>query len=138
MNNYHTGTNINTYENSIDAEEEAVAYSFQIPENYRIYVNCEFPFYKIMGYVDTKNEEECKKLYEKMFSQIYNCLPFEVTGYDCSYRDEGFYPEITDEIKNMDEIEIIEKIKEENISGDNVYFVFAIDKDGNELFTEML
>ena len=29
------------------------------------------------------------------------------------------------------------KIKEQN-SGDNVYFEFAIDKDGNELFTEML
>ena len=147
MNDYRSGTNIYTFEkspikdqNSSDddcAPEEAVPYSFIIPENYRIYIVCEFPEYKIIDYIDTDNKDECKKIYLKMFSQIYNFLPFKINGYNSAYKEEGYYPEISEDIKKMSDINAINKIKEQN-SGDNVYFAFAIDKDGNELFTEML
>lgn len=141
MNNYHTGTTVYTFDKHpneyLDSDDEAVPYSFEIPINYRIYIIDECPNYKIIGYIDTEKEEDCKKIYLKMFSQIYNCLPFEITDFNSAYKEEGYYPEIPDEIKNMSDIDIIEKIKEEN-TGDGVYFVFAIDRNGNELFTEML
>ena len=146
MNDYRSGTNIYTFEkphkedeeDDYSAPEEAVMYSFPIPENYRIYIVSEFPHYRIVSYVDALDKDECNKLYLKMYSQIYNCLPFELTGYNVSYKEDGYYPEITDDIKNMVDIDVINEIKKENIEYANVYFAFAIDKNGNELFTKML
>lgn len=34
-----------------------------------------------------------------MYSQIYNFLPFEVTGYNSAYKEEGYNPEISEDIK---------------------------------------
>lgn len=149
MNDYRSGTHIYTFEkpplkddNSSDedddrAPEEAIPYFFNIPEKYRIYIVSEFPDYKIIDYINCDKIEECKKIYLKMFSQLYNCLPFEVTDYNYSYKDTGYYPEISEDIKNIRNMDIIDKINYEN-KGDNVYFVFAIDNKGKEIFTKML
>lgn len=148
MNNYRSGKNIYTFikgpeseessfedEDIENAPEEAVCYSFSIPEKYRIYIVSEFPNYKIIGHIDTKNKDFCKKLYLKMYSQIYNCLPFQITGYNSAYKEEGYYPEIPEDIKNIPNINIINKL---NHNEYNIYFVFAIDKDGNEVLCEIL
>ena len=153
MNDYRSGTNIYTYSKPPRKEEEgddydededeyapneAAPYTFQIPEHYRVYIVADYPDYSIKGFIDTDEGKECKNLYLKMFSQLHDCLPFEVTGWNSSYKEEGEYPEVPDEIKKMPNVKIIEKMKEENKTGDYVYFVFAIDNEGDEVFSEML
>jgi hypothetical protein len=152
-NDYRSGTSVYTFEKGPNededrdedesdyedsAPEEAFPITLPLPENCRIYVICEYPYYKIVDYVDVDKESDCKKVYYKMFSQIHDCMPFVVSGYTSSYKEEGEYPEVPEEIKNMKDIQMIEDLKEEMESGDNVYFVIAIDEDGEEIFTEML
>ncbi len=152
MNDYRSGMNIYTFEkgpiedvkeDEVEeddrAPEEAVPYSVPLPtqSNYRIYILNEFPEYKIIDYIDADEEEDCQKLYMKMYSQLHECLPFKVTGYNSAYKEEGYYPEVPENIKNMPKIEKIEKIK--NNEDDNfVYFVFVIDRNGKEVFTNIL
>lgn len=152
MNDYRSGTNIYAYpkaprETDVDedeseddeyAPEEAVPYNFKIPSDYCIYIVTDYPEYKIKACINTEKRDILKKLYHKMFSQLHDCLPFEVTGHNCAYKEEGYYPEVPYDIKKMPDIKIIEEMKEENDSGDHVYFVFAIDNEGNEVFSEML
>jgi len=122
------------------APEEAVPYSFPLPihQNYRIYIVSECPEYKIIGYLDADDEEECRDLYLKMFSQLHGCLPFLTTGYSTAYKEEGYYPEVSEKILKLPNIDIIEEMKQKLEEGDFVYFVFAINKNGDALFTEML
>lgn len=54
------------------------------------------------------------------------------TGYNISYKEDGFYPEVTDDIKNIPDIDIINKINDENTFY-NMYFAFAIDRNGDEI-----
>lgn len=162
MNDYRSGTNIYTFEkgpieddkedevennedeNKEDEEdvendrapEEAVPYSVPLPtqSNYRIYILNEFPEYKIIDYIDADEEKDCQKLYMKMYSQLHECLPFSVTGYNSAYKEEGYYPEVPENIKNMPKIEKIKNNEDDNF----VYFVFAIDRNGKEVFTNIL
>jgi len=142
LNNYRSGSYILTLDNEKEEEpipDEAVEYSFSLPpiNKYRLFIVAESPFYKIIDSFDTNSIQEAQNLYLKMFSQIYNCLPFKTTDYTSSYKEIGNYQLVDPNIKNIPNIKIIDKITEEN-TGDHVYFVFVVDSDGTELFTELL
>lgn len=145
---YRTGMNIDVYnrssednENNEDLDEEnapedALDITFKLPAHgYRIYLINEYPSYsdKPIWYKDLPTIDDCEKVYKKLFSQIHHCMPFEVTGYNSAYKEEGFYPEIPEDIKLMSEIGIRTDICE-----DGVYFVCVLDHEGNEIFTKML
>ena len=141
---YRTGMNVCVYNRSSEdnedsdeenAPEDAFDITFELPkQDYRIYLVNEYPSYdqKPVWYKDLQSEDECQKVYEKLFSQIHGCMPFEVTGYNSAYKEEGFYPEILEDIKLMSEIGI------PDICEDGVYFICVLDNEGNEIFTKLL
>lgn len=142
---YRSGTKIDVYikppediDDEYNAPEESIEITFILPEkDYRIYLVNEFPSYdtKPIWFMDLNKNEDYEKFYKKMFSQIHDCMPFEVSGYNSAYKEEGTYPEIPKDIKIMEEIEICKDIKENK---DHVYFLCVLDCDGNELFTKLL
>jgi hypothetical protein len=142
---YRTGMKICVYNRSLtkDSEdsdednipEDVLDITFKLPkQGYRIYLINEYPSYEPepIWYKDLPSKDDCEKVYKKLFYQIHNCIPFEVTGYNSAYKEEGFYPEITEDIKLMHEIGIPE------ICEDGVYFISVLDNEGNEIFTKLL
>ena len=118
-----------------NAPEDAAEIEFELPtKGVRIYIVNEFPYYKPIWYKDLDDEEDYENMYLKIFSQLHECMPFVVTGLTSSYKEEGHYPEVTEEMNNMKDIEGIKEV--ENMNGD--FFVCVIDSDGNELLTELL
>ena len=144
---YRTGMNIDVYNRSYkdednedsdeeNAPEDALDITFKLPtQDYRIYLLNEYPSYSDIPiwYKDLPSKDKCEKVYKKLFSQIHDCMPFEITGYNSAYKEEGFYSEIPEDIKLMSEIDIGYNICEEG-----VYFVCVLDHEGNEIFTKIL
>jgi hypothetical protein len=150
-NNYRTGTTIETYErppnqeNESDtsddetpesAPQEATPFMLELPpfDNYRVYVCCDYPKYDVLFYVDCDTLKACKNFYLKIYSQINECLPFEVTGWTTGYKEEGYYPEVPEEIKALPEINL-DKLEKDDMFD---YFVIALGDNGNEYFTKLL
>lgn len=141
---YRTGMNICVYnrspEDSEDSDEEnapddALEILFELPEEgYRMYLMNEYPSYNTepIWSKDLSEDDDYEKIYKKIFSQIHGCLPFEVTGYNSAYKEEGYYPEISEEIKLFKEINI------PDLEEEGVYFICVLDTEGNEIFTKML
>jgi hypothetical protein len=150
-NDYRSGRSIYIYTNSPnDGEkqdgddenntpEEACEIEFALPkESQRLYIVNEFPYNKPIWYMDIDNDDT-EQLYLKIFSQIHDCMPFEVSGCDSAYVEEGNYPDISNDIKNMHDIidkDLIKKITECEDKG--YYFLFVVDSDGNEIITKLL
>ena len=62
--------------------EEACEIKFALPkERQRLYIVNEFPYYKPIWYKDI-DDANTEQLYLKIFSQIHDCMPFEVSGYN--------------------------------------------------------
>jgi hypothetical protein len=118
------------------APEEATPFTFECPpyDNYRLYICCDYPKYDNLFYVDCDTLKSCKNLYLKIFSQIHDCLPFEITGWTSAYKEEGYYPEVSEEIKLLPEINL-DKLERYDMYD---YFVIALDNLGNEYFTKLL
>lgn len=144
---YRTGPQIiscdpDTTEYNPDGDSEQDCFfeiTFELPEKgNRIYLVNEFPSYdtKPMWMLDLGNSSG-QKVYEKMFSQIYDTMPFQVTDYTSSYKEIGEYPEISKEIAEMEDIarDITNHIKDD-IEG--VYFLCVISKEGKLLFEWIL
>ncbi len=137
--NYRSCSKIYTYiseiiENMDSRDEDILEIDLEMPmEGRRIYIINEFPYNKPIWYKDLKEDEDYEKIYEKMFSQLHECMPFVVTSYT-SYKEEGYYPEVSEEMKKMEDIEGIKEINNRN--GD--YFVCVIDSKGNKLLTKLL
>lgn len=139
---YRSGTNICVYDHVYDEDipDDAFEITFLLPEKgNRLYIINEYPSYDTepIWHVDLENDD-CKKVYNKIFSQIYDCMPFEITGYNSVYKDEGDYPEVSEEIRLMEDIgkDITDKIKE-NID-EYVYFLCILNNKGEEVFTKEL
>uniref|UniRef100_A0A6C0E1E2 Uncharacterized protein n=1 Tax=viral metagenome TaxID=1070528 RepID=A0A6C0E1E2_9ZZZZ len=142
---YRAGMNVYVYNRSSEdsenseeenAPEDALDITFKLPKkNYRIFLINEYPSYnnEPIWYKDLPSKDECEKVYKKLFSQIHDCMPFKVTGYNSSYKEEGFYPKISEDIKLMSEIDI-----GTDIYGDGIYFLCVLDNEGNEIFTKLL
>ena len=153
---YRSGRSICTYTNlpnndednddNNNTPEEACEIEFALPkEGIRLYIVNDFPHYEPIWYKDINDDEDnddnnnIESSYLKIFSQIHDCLPFEVTGYNCAYKEEGYYPDVSEDIKNMPDIideDLTEKIGE--CYDDGYYFIFIVDCDGNEIKTELL
>jgi hypothetical protein len=120
----------------------ALEINFVLPnEGRRLYIVVGFPHYKSIWHVDIDNDDDnhAKLLYLKIFSQIHNRMPFQVTGYTGAYHEKGHYPHVPDNIKCMPDIidhELVTKIKQRQDYGD--YFLFVVDKYGNEVRTNLL
>ena len=95
--------------------EEACEIKFALPkERQRLYIVNEFPYYKPIWYKDI-DDANTEQLYLKIFSQIHDCMPFEVSGCDSAYVEEGNYPDVSNDIKNMHDIidkDLIKQITE--------------------------
>jgi hypothetical protein len=129
---YRTGATIDVYTD--DAPDDALEITFALPkQGRRLYLMNEYPTYNTepIWSKDLSEDDDHEKIYKKIFSQIHGCLPFEVTGYNSAYKEEGHYPEIPEEIKLFKEIDI------PDIDEDGVYFVCVMDTEGNEIFTGM-
>ena len=124
---------------SSSAPEEAYEITMEIPKtsDYRLYVVNEFPTYRPVWYRDVKDEDEAHELYLKIFSQFHDCMPFQVTGYTSSYKEEGYYPEVPETIKEIPDIEELNPIIGDD-DDDGYYFIVVIDSDGKEIFTKPL
>lgn len=120
------------------APEEACEIAFELPTEteYRFYIVNEFPEYKVVAHEDFDDDEKCDRYYLKIFSQIHNCLPFVVTGWTSSYKDEGHYPDVPDDIRQMPDIPLPDTILD--MGSSEVYFAVVLDCDGNEVFTKLL
>jgi hypothetical protein len=148
-NDYRSGRSIYTYTNTPkygekqdgddenNTPEEACEIKFALPkERQRLYIVNEFPYNKPIWHKDIDYDEQ---LYLKIFSQIHDCMPFEVSGYDNAYVEEGNYPDISNDIKNMHDIidkDLIKQITEGEDKG--YYFLFVVDSNGNEIITKLL
>ena len=150
-NDYRSGRSIYTYTNSPEygeqqdeydennTPEEACEIKFALPEErQRLYIVNEFPYYKPIWHKDIDDDNN-EHLYLKIFSQIHDCMPFEISGYNSAYIEEGNYPDVSNNIKKMHDIidkDLIKKITECEDKG--YYFLFVVDSDGNEIITKLL
>lgn len=153
-NDYRSGRDIETfmnppkYEKQYDEDdeddnnytpEEACEIEFVLPkEGTRLYIVNEFPKNEPIWYKDI-NDDDIESLYLKIFSQIHDCMPFKVTGYNSAYKELGHYPDIPDDIKNLPKIidkKLIKKISK--CEDDGYYFLFVADSEGNEIMTHLL
>jgi hypothetical protein len=141
----YTYTNPPKYEEENDNEEyntpeEACEIKFSIPKKgIRVFIVIDFPDYKPIWYKDINDDENTEVLYLKIFSQIHDFLPFKVTEYNCAYKETGYYPDVSDDIKKLPNIinkKLIKKISE--CEDDGYYFLFIIDSDGDEIMTHLL
>ena len=139
---YRIGKYITVYENENNSNdlipEEACPISFDIPlEGYRIYIVNEHPKYKFIWYKNLEPEEEFDIIYLKIYSQIHNYLPYKITECTISGKELGYYPEVSDNIKILPNIEneFIDEIKNNK---EGYYFYFVIDENGNEIYTGLL
>jgi hypothetical protein len=127
-------------ESEYNTPEEACEIEFSLPkEGQRIYIVIDFPEYRPIWYKDINNDENTELLYLKIFSQIHDCLPFKVTGYNCAYKEKGYYPDVPNNIKNLPNIinkKLIIKISE--LEDNGYYFIFIVDSDGDEIMTQLL
>ena len=135
-NNYRSASNIYTF--TEQSKDELFEITFEIPSSgYRLYLVNEFPDYKPIWYKDF-TDENINNLYLKTFTQIHDCMQFVVSGWTPSYVEEGENPEVTEEIKNMEDVlplEIVNKVVD-NDKGD--YFIIFIDNNGDVLTTQLL
>jgi hypothetical protein len=127
--------------------EGALEIKFGLPtKGNRLYiVIIGYPNFKPIWHTDIDSDNEdyndniAKSLYLKIFSQIHHHLPFQVTGYNGAYKEKGHYPDVPDNIKSMPNIidqELVKKISERQDYSD--YFLFVVDKYGNEVRTHLL
>ena len=139
---YRTGTTVDVYIKSPEdtddeyaAPDDALKITFTLPkQGRRMYLMNEYPSYNTepIWSKDLSEDDDYEKIYNKIFSQIHGCLPFEVAGYNSAYKEEGHYLEIPEEIKLFKEIDI------PDIEEDGVYFACVLDTEGNEIFTGTL
>lgn len=110
-------------------------YKFVLPINYEycVYVVNEFPNYTVIYEKDCDTEEEFIKIKNKIFSQVHGSMPFVVTGMTCAYKDEGYFPDVPDDIKMLPEIEELN-----HLENDGYYFIIILDQDGNQICVEPL
>ena len=103
---YRSGNSITTYSKTPKESILASNITFEIPKQgyTRLYIANEYPQYQPVWHKDIKNDEDYDNIYLKIFSQIHNSMPFKVTGVNCGYKEEGYYPGITQEIKEIPNI----------------------------------
>ena len=91
---------------------------------YKVLLGCEFDCYSFLKEWEFTSKENAEKHINKAFSQFHESLPFVVTGYNSAFKEDGYYPDVPQDIKDMDTIEL-------NIPAytDNIYFLVLIDKD---------
>ena len=65
-------------------------------------------------------------------------MPFKVTGYNSAYKEEGEYPNIPKEIKDIPNVLEKKELKYIENDIDGYYFFFVINSDGNEVSTNLL
>lgn len=93
---------------------------------YKVYWGCEFPNYTLdkEWLFDTK--EAAIQHMHKIYSQINDRLPFVVTGHNSAYKEQGHYPEVSEEIKNMPTVELPYEVI---TYSDNYYYMVMIDTE---------
>ena len=65
-------------------------------------------------------------------------MPFKVTGINMAYKEEGGYPNVPNEIKDIPNVLEKKELKYIENDIDGYYFFFVIDSDGNEVSTNLL
>jgi hypothetical protein len=120
--------------------EEAVEINFSLPtEGTRVYIVNEYPDFTPVWHVDVPDDADTNRMYLKIFSQIHGCMPFKVTGLTCAYKEEGYCPDVPDDIKQLPNI--IDQSAADTIKklvNNEYYFLFIVDSDGYDFGTHLL
>ena len=109
-----------------EKEESDAAFSveLELPEKgVHFYIINEFSGWDIEQKIWFENYKDAKRAMMKLYSQINNCLPFKVTGMSSSYKEDGYYPDIPEEIQKMNKIDF------EPLNDEEYYFVVIVDKE---------
>lgn len=103
---------------------------FELPTgaDYRLYYFRLWANPKVLLSIDCNTRTDYINQSNKIFSQIYDCLPFVVTGMTCGYTDTGYYPEIPEQVANLPHIDNLE------CDADNEYTIIVLDRDGSVHF----
>ena len=130
--------NVQSNEDDDVTPDDAFNVTFELPKkgDVRLYIVNEFPEH-IFWFKDIKENEYNENIYLKIFSQIHDCLPFKISGYTGNWRQEGEYPKISKEIKELPNILKKEELKEMERSV-GWYFFNVIDSDGENISTNVL
>ena len=84
---------------------------------------------KILFYLDLDEDDykNVKNISRKIYSQVHGCMPFKVTGMSCAYKDEGYYPDIPQEILDMPDIDDVKSLSHN--------YLIAIDSGGDDVYS---
>lgn len=151
---YRSGPHLSVYtkEPELDPNEfEALSHKFELPSQdlFRIFIVKELElskwskldannFYKTLWTKDINLNEDYNEIYLKIYSEINQRLPFVVSDWNCAYKEEGHYPDIPDNYKDIPNYLNNDIIEEINDSDVRFSFIFIIDKDGNEILCKLL
>lgn len=91
---------------------------------YKVYWACEFPNYSVDMEWSFPTEADARNHMLKIYSQINDRLPFVVTGHNSAYKEQGHYPKISEELKNMDAINLPFEMNSEYY-----YFMILVDTE---------
>lgn len=132
------------------AKEDSIPFTIKLSNGYRI---CFVSINEITkeciveGYIDTKKRLECEKLFCKTYQQLCGKLPesdykydfglkhFTDSDEDCCHSssdDSDYDYKLMNKIRNMKDIELINKIKKDN----KILFAFVVDKKGKFICME--
>lgn len=128
------------------ADDESFDIDFILPSNnkLRLYIVNEFPNYTPIWHMDIdynkNNNDQYTNIYLKIFTQIHECMPFKLTGHTNSYKDIGYYPDVNDKYKNMNNIINDELIHEINSTSNDCgkYFFIVLDSNGYYYYNKLL
>jgi len=113
------------YCNEKEESDAAFEVELELPEKgVNFYIVNEFSGWDIEKKIWFEDEKKAEQSMLKLYSQINNCLPFKVTGMSSSYKEDGYYPKVSDEIQKMDNIDF------KPVNGEEYYFCVTVDKNG--------
>lgn len=157
--NYHSGPKLHTqddYEDEHDGDEkqqtsiphEAFYVNFELPtpENkWRMYIVNGHPAYDHIWSINANDcdDEDYEKIYLKLYLQIYGCMPHKMSSIAFASQNHNIrtgLSHIQEFIKNMNEINIDEKIIDEisNEKSGEYYFIYVVDSNGRELMSRLI
>jgi hypothetical protein len=120
--------------------EEAAEINFSLPtEGMRVYIVNEYPDFTPVWHVDVSDDADTNQMYLKIFSQIHDCMPFQVTGLTSAYKEDGYWPDVPDDIKQLPNIidQSAADIIKKRVNNEH-YFLFIVDSDGYDFGTHLL
>ena len=108
-----------------DDSDKAFQIELELPtKGFILYIINEFSGWDIEKQFWFENKNDAERSMIKVYTQINKCMPFNVTGISSSYKEKGYYPDVSDEILAMDKIDF------SPTDDDEYYFGVIVDQSG--------